>query len=121
MVFSGATSFWETSLGGDDFDNAGSLCHGWSSLPVLYYQSCVLGVKPLEPGFTTFEVSPYAGQYAQASGNIPTPQGPITVEWMRERDKLCVSLMGPDILHPVVHELPEAPISRVIWNGDKLK
>jgi len=120
MVFSGATSFWETSLGGDDFDNAGSLCHGWSSLPVLYYQSCVLGVRPLEPGFTTFEISPYAGQFTQASGDIPTPEGPISVEWVYEGDKLRVSLTGSDTLHPVVHELPETPISRVIWNGGEL-
>ena len=34
MVFSGATSFWETELGADDFDGAGSLCHGWSAAPL---------------------------------------------------------------------------------------
>lgn len=34
MLFNGATSFWETELGEKDFDNAGSLCHGWSALPV---------------------------------------------------------------------------------------
>ncbi|MBO5369801.1 MAG: family 78 glycoside hydrolase catalytic domain [Clostridia bacterium] len=34
MIFSGATSFWETELGADDFDGAGSLCHGWSAAPL---------------------------------------------------------------------------------------
>ena len=29
---------WETTLGKDDFDGAGSLCHGWSSTPIYYYQ-----------------------------------------------------------------------------------
>ncbi len=28
---------WETALGAEDFDNAGSLCHGWSSIPIYYY------------------------------------------------------------------------------------
>jgi len=28
---------WETALGAKDFDNAGSLCHGWSSTPIYYY------------------------------------------------------------------------------------
>lgn len=28
---------WETAKGAVDFDNAGSLCHGWSSMPVYYY------------------------------------------------------------------------------------
>ena len=30
---------WETALGSSDFDNAGSLCHGWSSIPVFYYNA----------------------------------------------------------------------------------
>ena len=28
---------WETVVGASDFDNAGSLCHGWSSTPIYYY------------------------------------------------------------------------------------
>lgn len=36
MLDSGATSFWETEKGESDFDGAGSLCHGWSALPVYY-------------------------------------------------------------------------------------
>lgn len=28
---------WETVIGARDFDNAGSLCHGWSSTPIYYY------------------------------------------------------------------------------------
>lgn len=37
MLECGATSFWETLKGEADFDNAGSLCHGWSAIPVYYY------------------------------------------------------------------------------------
>lgn len=37
MLDAGATSFWETEDGESDFSNAGSLCHGWSALPVYYY------------------------------------------------------------------------------------
>lgn len=36
MLDRGATSFWETLKGEDDFDGAGSLCHGWSAIPILY-------------------------------------------------------------------------------------
>ncbi len=28
---------WETAEGATAFDNAGSLCHGWSSMPIYYY------------------------------------------------------------------------------------
>lgn len=39
MLENGATTFWETELGQSDFDNAGSLCHGWSAMPVYYYHT----------------------------------------------------------------------------------
>ena len=32
MLLQGATSYWETALGEADFDDAGSLCHGWASV-----------------------------------------------------------------------------------------
>ncbi|MBO5313022.1 MAG: family 78 glycoside hydrolase catalytic domain [Clostridia bacterium] len=28
---------WETVIGCEDFDGAGSLCHGWSCMPIYYY------------------------------------------------------------------------------------
>lgn len=37
MISQGATACWETLLGESDFDNAGSLCHGWAAMPVYYY------------------------------------------------------------------------------------
>jgi hypothetical protein len=44
MLRGGATSFWETMEGEADFADAGSLCHGWSALPVYYYE--ILGEQP---------------------------------------------------------------------------
>ena len=37
MIDFGSTTVWETKDGRDDFEGAGSLCHGWSSIPVYYY------------------------------------------------------------------------------------
>ena len=37
MLDAGSTTVWETMDGADDFDKAGSLCHGWSAIPVYYY------------------------------------------------------------------------------------
>lgn len=36
MLNCGATTFWETELGWQDFGNAGSLCHGWSAIAMVY-------------------------------------------------------------------------------------
>lgn len=37
MLDSGSDAAWETLDGAAAFDNAGSLCHGWSSVPVYIY------------------------------------------------------------------------------------
>ena len=37
MLDVGATSVWETIDGAVAFANAGSLCHGWSAMPIYYY------------------------------------------------------------------------------------
>jgi len=49
MLRSNATTFWETSLGGDAFDFAGSLCHGWSAIPSYIYLRYCLGIYPIAP------------------------------------------------------------------------
>lgn len=46
MLQKGATSFWETDKGASDFGGAGSLCHGWSAIPVYFYGRYVLGMQP---------------------------------------------------------------------------
>ena len=50
MLMQGATSFWETELGEADFHNAGSLCHGWSAVPVYFYHAYGRGMRPEYPG-----------------------------------------------------------------------
>ncbi|MBP3369481.1 MAG: family 78 glycoside hydrolase catalytic domain [Clostridia bacterium] len=39
MLDFGSTTVWETEKGERDFDNAGSLCHGWSALPIYYFHT----------------------------------------------------------------------------------
>ncbi len=41
MLDEGATSFWETEIGEADFFGAGSLCHGWSALPIYYFKTLI--------------------------------------------------------------------------------
>ena len=37
MLDAGSTTVWETLEGSVAFDNAGSLCHGWSAVPIYVY------------------------------------------------------------------------------------
>lgn len=39
MLDAGATTVWETADGASAFENAGSLCHGWSAIAIYYYRS----------------------------------------------------------------------------------
>lgn len=41
MLYRNSTTFWETIVGGDDFEFAGSLCHGWSAIPAYFYMKYV--------------------------------------------------------------------------------
>lgn len=43
MLDAGATTFWETEKGSEDFGGAGSLCHGWSAIPVYYLKKLQIG------------------------------------------------------------------------------
>ncbi len=47
MLDYGATTAWETLKGASDFGDAGSLCHGWSAVPVYIFHE--LGIaKPIK-------------------------------------------------------------------------
>ncbi len=39
MLNAESTTVWETELGESDFSGAGSLCHGWSAMPIYYYHT----------------------------------------------------------------------------------
>jgi hypothetical protein len=121
MVLAGATSFWETVRGASDFGaGAGSLCHGWSALPVYYYKAWVLGIRPLDPGFSRFRVSPYPDRFFEAAGEVPTPAGPIHVQWRRGDQGLLLELRGPASLTPCIMPYPEAPIVSAWYNKQAL-
>ena len=41
MVYSGATTFWESTRGEEDFGRTASLCHGWSAVPAYILKKYV--------------------------------------------------------------------------------
>ncbi len=111
VVLSGATSLWETRQGADDFGYAGSLCHGWSSVMPYFCKHVLLGVTPLDAGFKTFEVKPFAADLTHASGGVPTPSGTIYVSWKKCDDGLHVTVRHPAGLECVTAQFPECPVA----------
>ena len=101
ILFAGATSFWETLNGAWDFNHAGSLCHGWSAIPVYFYGAYGLGVKPLAPGFARFAISPRMGMES-VTGTVPSPAGNVEVSLKGAPDSYTGEFEVPDSLDLVV-------------------
>lgn len=98
IVLSGSPTIWECGVhtpGKHAFGNAGSLCHGFSTSPVDFLQTVVLGVRPLNPGFARCQIAPQALGLNHAHGIIPTPHGNLSVDWARAGDTLALSLRVP--------------------------
>ncbi|MFK7694452.1 alpha-L-rhamnosidase C-terminal domain-containing protein [Paenibacillus sp. HJGM_3] len=95
MLNSGATTFWESIVLNreEDYHAAQttytaygsyrmSLCHSWSSTPVVWISRYILGIQPLEPGYRKFDFTPNAlPGLTECKGGVGTPDGPILVEW----------------------------------------
>ena len=73
MLYQGATTFWETDEGADDFGWAGSLCHGWSGIPTYLFGAYILSVRPEEPGVWKVQEEDPCMYYAE--GTLYPPQG----------------------------------------------
>jgi len=99
IVSSGSPTIWEFGIycpGKDALDGKGSLCHGFSTSPVDFFQTVVLGISPRQPGFTEFSVDPQAFGLEFAEGLVPTPLGDIVIAWTQIPNGLSVSLEVPN-------------------------
>ena len=98
IVKAGSPTIWEAGVheyGKDAFGGDGSLCHGFATSPIDFFQTVILGVEPLSSGFETFKVEPQTLDLNFAEGRIPTPHGNIFIKWEREDDYLKVELDVP--------------------------
>ena len=84
LLDSGLTTCIETFKSGRDWTR--SVAHAWSASPAIFFMSEVLGVKPIEAGYTKFVVDPKPSGLDFAKGSIPTPYGRIYVEWKKNED-----------------------------------
>ncbi len=86
MLREGATSFWEkyvpSESGSQHLAMYGrpygkSLCHAWGASPIYLLGKYYLGVHPVRPGYTEYEVRPVLGDLEWMEGDVPTPFGKI--------------------------------------------
>lgn len=123
MLQMGATTFWE-DFSVDWMENAGridqevpegmvdihgdygaycykgfrhSLCHGWSSGPIVFLAEYVLGVMPVDAGYNTVRIRGNLGDLEYARGTIPTPKGVLSVFHRKGSDgKIATRVEAPE-------------------------
>ncbi|HTQ11401.1 MAG TPA: alpha-L-rhamnosidase C-terminal domain-containing protein [Fimbriimonadaceae bacterium] len=96
---------------------SGDLSHAWGSAPLIQMSTTVLGVRPLSPGFARFSIRPTPFGLDWAKGVVPTPHGPITVNWMVKSGRFSLEAQVP--AHCVAEvELPGSA-QAVTWRSGK--
>jgi hypothetical protein len=82
MVESGTTISWEAW--DQKYKPNQDWNHAWGAAPANLLPRYILGVKPLQPGWSRALIRPNPGTLKSAEGKIPTPRGPILVSWKND-------------------------------------
>jgi len=74
--------------------------HAWGAAPANLLPAKVLGVEPLEPGYTRALIWPRCAGSADrgmtwARGKVPTVKGPIQVDWKKSANGLRLTVNLP--------------------------
>ncbi|RKX47265.1 MAG: alpha-L-rhamnosidase [Verrucomicrobia bacterium] len=118
MVESGTTITWEAW--DQKYKPNQDWNHAWGAAPANLLPRYILGAQPLTPGWETARIRPSTGGLAFAKGKVPTPRGPIFIDW-KNSDTFSLSLTLPKGMAARV-ELPMVGISSGVFSeGDSIK
>ncbi|WP_016957718.1 alpha-L-rhamnosidase [Catenovulum agarivorans] len=100
-INNGATTTWErwdsySIKDGFSKESMNSLNHyAYGAVAQWFYQG-ILGIKPLEPGFSHIKIEPQFNQrLTNASGSYKTPHGEVAVSWNINKDLLSMEVKVP--------------------------
>jgi alpha-L-rhamnosidase len=111
MVESGTTITWEAW--DQKYKPNQDWNHAWGAAPANLLPRFVLGAQALAPGWTRAAIRPNPGTLKSASGKVPTPRGPLLIDWKNEATfQIKVSL--PEGMTARV-ELPAAAHSSAVF------
>lgn len=115
MIESGTTITWEAW--DQKYKPNQDWNHAWGAAPANLLPRFVLGAQPLTPGWHRVVIRPHPGKLGFAEGKIPTPRGPLLVNWKNENAfKLALKL--PEGVKAKL-ELPAAKDSSGVFIGGK--
>jgi alpha-L-rhamnosidase len=89
-----------------DVENARSDCHAWGSSPNIELFRTVLGIDSDAPGFAKVKIKPCLGALQKIGGEIPHPQGKISVHYELKKEKWEIKI-----------QLPGSTTGTLIWKN----
>ncbi len=94
--------------------------HAWGAAPANLLPRYVLGAQPLAPGWKRAKIRPNPSGLDFARGTVPTPHGPISVDW-KQQDSFSMKLKLPDGMTASV-QVPTVPgAERILVNGQQVE
>lgn len=121
MLESGTTITWEAW--DQKYKPNQDWNHAWGAAPANLLPRYILGVEPLTPGWETVRIRPHLAGLTSAKGIVPTPRGPISIDWIHNTCEgvLTLSLTVPQGMQSRV-ELPSlGEASQVFHDGVLMK
>jgi alpha-L-rhamnosidase len=114
MVESGTTITWEAW--DQRYKPNQDWNHAWGAAPANLLPRFVLGVQPLAPGWKRALIQPHPGSLEQADGKVPTPLGPISIEW-KNSNGFELSLILPPRMSAQVEIPARENVTHITVNG----
>ncbi|WP_158796941.1 alpha-L-rhamnosidase C-terminal domain-containing protein [Pedobacter sp. L105] len=78
-----------------DVNTTRSDCHAWGASPNIEFFRTVLGIDSYAPGFKKIKIEPHLGNLTAISGEIPHPDGKVSVDYKLEKGKWKINISLP--------------------------
>jgi alpha-L-rhamnosidase len=88
----GMTTWGEVS----DLQYTRSDCHAWGASPNIEFFRTVLGIDSYAPGFAKIKIEPHLGTLTNVSGEIPHPDGKVSVSYKLGKSKWQINISLPE-------------------------
>jgi alpha-L-rhamnosidase len=79
-----------------DVNTTRSDCHAWGSSPNIEFFRTVLGIDSYAPGFKKIKIEPHLGALTNVGGEIPHPDGKVSVKYSFEGGKWKINISLPE-------------------------
>ncbi|MDB5144026.1 MAG: Bacterial alpha-L-rhamnosidase [Mucilaginibacter sp.] len=81
-------------------------CHAWGASPNIEFFRTILGIDSYAPGFRKIKIEPHLGTLTNVSGEVPHPNGKISVSYSLSKNKWSINL-----------SLPSGTTGILVWKG----